>query len=626
MREKLAAEKQINRRTKKSNILDGQPHSTGSATPDGGYQTSDAARKAVYRAKQSLPNSPNKYAQVVKGLMKSVSPRKASALKAQGVHHETGLVVDGVIRSLQASLKELKNKRADRDRHIRKLLVSSVLVKKKYRKIRAQANMLGLPYGFVRNCTGVSVSEINRARKTRSDKIASNISQSVVEFYKQPDVSRELPMMRTVSKKTMEPRRVMEVSTDDAYRRWTEENQHIKLSAASFKKMRPKSIKPIRTQQLNQCLCEKCTNVMLMLRAVNSAAARYNFFEVKVKDKYDLVNLTLCEREHGNHSIECVERLCTSCGVKNLEKRFETLINKHGEENMSWLTWEVQKSNVTVDGVAKVRSRKVIAQKINTLNSLVQQLIHDADSLAKHLFVASWQHRQYSNLTRSVPLPANTVVMVLDFAQNYNCINQDEIQSAHWTNVQVTLHPIVTFYNCTNCTTDHTIQEALVFISDDLTHDTHAVQHFITLANSHLSEHRDVTIEKQIQFSDGCASQYKSKGAFCDLSYCRSENGFAVERHFFGSQHGKGPCDGDAGTVKTTVRQALVAHKVVVGNGKQIYSFCHEKLTKDGLCTNRQSFLLVPNDVIERNRLTRNVTKSVQGTRQLLAVRGLAQG
>ena len=64
--------------------------------------------------------------------------------------------------------------------------------------------------------------------------------------------------------------------------------------------------------------------------------------------------------------------------------------------------------------------------------------------------------------------------MVLDFAEN-----QDEIQSAHWAVNQVTVHPIVVYYSCADCTIQHVVQEAVVIISEDLKHDGHAVQHLV---------------------------------------------------------------------------------------------------------------------------------------------------
>jgi len=59
--------------------------------------------------------------------------------------------------------------------------------------------------------------------------------------------------------------------------------------------------------------------------------------------------------------------------------------------------------------------------------------------------------------------------------------------------------------------------ESAVFISGDLVHDAHAVEHFTRTYEEYLKE-GGVEIEKEVMFSDGCAAQYKSKLPFYFLS------------------------------------------------------------------------------------------------------------
>lgn len=78
-------------------------------------------------------------------------------------------------------------------------------------------------------------------------------------------------------------------------------------------------------------------------------------------------------------------------------------------------------------------------------------------------------------------------------------------------------------------------------------HDTHAVTHFCKLACTHLKVERKVEFNRLIQFTDGCGAQYKSRTGFADISFGNIDFGVQVERHFFGSCHGKNPCDGEGG-------------------------------------------------------------------------------
>ena len=81
--------------------------------------------------------------------------------------------------------------------------------------------------------------------------------------------------------------------------------------------------------------------------------------------------------------------------------------------------------------------------------------------------------------------------------------------------------------------------ESAVFNSGDLVNGASAVKHFTRTYEEYLKK-AGVEIEKEVLFSDGCAAQYKSKLSF----YFLSEHGSNFERAYFGSRHGKDPCDG----------------------------------------------------------------------------------
>ena len=49
-----------------------------------------------------------------------------------------------------------------------------------------------------------------------------------------------------------------------------------------------------------------------------------------------------------------------------------------------------------------------------------------------------------------------------------------------------------------------------------------------------------------------------------DIAYSKSDFDIPVERSFFGSSHGKGPCDGIGAVVKGAVRKAVMAKKVIL--------------------------------------------------------------
>ena len=63
--------------------------------------------------------------------------------------------------------------------------------------------------------------------------------------------------------------------------------------------------------------------------------------------------------------------------------------------------------------------------------------------MAEHSFMASWNYWQY--------IIVGDIILVHDFAQNYLCKHQREIQGLHWHHDQFTVMPTVVHYKCATC-------------------------------------------------------------------------------------------------------------------------------------------------------------------------------
>ncbi|XP_070203171.1 uncharacterized protein [Littorina saxatilis] len=213
----------------------------------------------------------------------------------------------------------------------------------------------------------------------------------------------------------------------------------------------------------------------------------------------------------------------------------------------------------------------MLVRKQGTSAGLLAELREELTFLAGHLFRANWLHQQFEAMRKSTPFPPKTVGMVLDFAENFNCTYQDEVQSAHWHHELATVHPIVTYYAYAHC--QECVTESLVFISDDKQHDHHAVHHFTTAAVEHLKSARSLDVDHIVQWTDGCGSQYKSKGPFADISHALDDHGSTFERNFFGSRHGKGPSDGESAVVKHNAATAIKGGAAIVTDAKDLFDY-----------------------------------------------------
>ena len=90
----------------------------------------------------------------------------------------------------------------------------------------------------------------------------------------------------------------------------------------------------------------------------------------------------------------------------------------------------------------------------------------------------------------------------MDYAENYTCTSQDEIQSAQWVTQAVTIHPMMAFINTSDISETQTNSEAMVFITSDLKHDADGVEHFKSIAYPYL-QHKYGIVHIE-EFSDCC--------------------------------------------------------------------------------------------------------------------------
>ncbi|XP_033122022.1 uncharacterized protein LOC117121038 [Anneissia japonica] len=194
------------------------------------------------------------------------------------------------------------------------------------------------------------------------------------------------------------------------------------------------------------------------------------------------------------------------------------------------------------------KKKEESSYKVYSVEEMYKELLKEIETFSAHSFHAQWQHDQYNKITENIP--EATVIMVMDFPENFTCFYQNEIQGAYWGKNVVTIHPIVCFYLCPQHNVP--VREYLDFI----TADSHAVAEFVTRAVTHLGEERGLSVCRIIQFTDGCSAQYKSKTQFFDISQAMPDLNTTMERDFFGSCHGKGPCDGEGGVIKNSARRA----------------------------------------------------------------------
>ena len=171
-------------------------------------------------------------------------------------------------------------------------------------------------------------------------------------------------------------------------------------------------------------------------------------------------------------------------------------------------------------------------------NLITQSLqVDEFDDMTAHSYISKAQSTYLMN--QKEDLDSGTCIVMLDFAENYQYVLQDEIQSFHWNNSQCSIHPAIIYYKDVS----NVFQEKpFDFISEDLKHDTL----FVFAVMSKVCEYVKGNyqhITKVKYFSDGCAAQYKNYRNFSSLCHHYSDFDLAAEWNFLATSHGKSAVD-----------------------------------------------------------------------------------
>ena len=123
-----------------------------------------------------------------------------------------------------------------------------------------------------------------------------------------------------------------------------------------------------------------------------------------------------------------VHRCDKSLRTDPLRQYIETLLKLH--DQITFQQWQ------TTDCSKVIRSLSV--------DEFIDLLVGAIDNLTSHSFIAKCQAKYPKR--RKEELADNCALVLVDFAENYSFVVQDEIQSFHWSKSHCTLHPVVVYY------------------------------------------------------------------------------------------------------------------------------------------------------------------------------------
>jgi hypothetical protein len=153
------------------------------------------------------------------------------------------------------------------------------------------------------------------------------------------------------------------------------------------------------------------------------------------------------------HRKKCLIGKCTKCGVDKL-KWCTSNFDGTSHQLIKWQTFgyvaldhtvqqKRKKNKGTDESSTKLAKRMRLVYEETSLKEYQEHVLVTMKSFIVHNFCARWQSEQFKLCLKT--FPRGTIVSSIDFSKNYTFKPQNEIQTQHWDNRQVTLLIHVTY-------------------------------------------------------------------------------------------------------------------------------------------------------------------------------------
>ncbi|CAF3259812.1 unnamed protein product [Rotaria sp. Silwood2] len=365
--------------------------------------------------------------------------------------------------------------------------------------------------------------------------LADKLKNDVHNFYLRDDVSYQLPGKKDTvvvqeddGSKVTYQKRILFNNLRENYELFKEENKNVLLSRTSFAELRPPFVVPKAALAHRNCLCLYHENICLLLKSIDK------YVDGKFCSSLQIFTDSLvC----STNNEECMFSSCSLCEDFFTEKVEENVSD--GNAKITWSQW------INENGRAEKKDFSgSVDEAVLLLKSKVEYFLF-------HVYIKREQSKCFEKLKEEAS--DEKIVLQVDFAENFNMKEQDEIQKAHWNSKPLSIFTAYVWSKNENF--------AFALPSSDITHDKFVVDAALEIILNHI-----VTILPNIKvvdcFSDGAASQFKQRFHFRNLVQIANEHNIDLSWHFFATSHGKGVVDGIGGTVKRLVWSAILAGEV----------------------------------------------------------------
>eukprot|EP00112_Aurelia_sp_Birch-Aquarium-sp1_P023526 Seg7039.2 transcript_id=Seg7039.2/GoldUCD/mRNA.D3Y31 product="hypothetical protein" protein_id=Seg7039.2/GoldUCD/D3Y31 len=450
--------------------------------------------------------------------------------------------------------KDRLRKQKSRNKVVEKLTPANQRSPRGYRRISSLSRAVNVAKNALPSSPGKRVSVLRRLATEFEDPVKqilprqhllslpSQTIASVKNFYVREDISRmsagkrDVITIRDKDGKRKLQKRHMYMSIKEAHGIFKEENPELKIGLSKFAELRPPNALLSSQTPANVCTCIYHENMILALSAINSHVA-----EIPPYSK-DFSASCLVDPDNDF----CWFGKCSHDGC-GFEARYTLPSAVEGEE-AKWMQWQEHGGRI-----AKLEMSGNVKDLYDHISLMSPKFLH-------HCHIKRQQAKSYqSDKELASNKDSKIAVLQMDFAENYSCSAQDEVQSAHWNQNQVTLFTTVSWLK--GKVVSH------VIVSDFMEHTKTAVVIFL----DEILQNFPSEIEELRIWTDGPTSQFKNKFVMEGMKTLSIKHNIPLSWNFSATSHGKGPVDGIGGCLKRIAMEKVKTRQCSINNAKE---FC----------------------------------------------------
>ena len=318
------------------------------------------------------------------------------------------------------------------------------------------------------------------------------------------------------------------------------------------------------------CLCSKCLNPHCLYKAIKSTIDT----DLPASLSHYLCKNMNCKREPETdfHSRTCILSQCDkNCKIVNISADLAKVLPKAKTKKVHYYVFEtVDTQYYNNRGKLVSYSRTARVDKHDFVENIIEQLQLLAQKYILHRFFVINDKVYWKKFLQSTEYHT----LWLDYSQNIAFTEKKQVQSAHFSGKQHTLH---------NTVIQSPNQGKIVYVhhlSDDTNHDS--VLTFSIIRD--IIKHHPEVIQKGFLIirSDNCQEQYKCKFTFFEMKRIAIEFGITVVWFYGELGHGRGLVDAMSSFgCKLQLRHEIITNDSWFPNAKHMVQFLKKYFSGD---------------------------------------------